>query len=109
MFKGLLALIVCGVDLHEESGICHIWVMKKYGVVDSWTKRSLRVDYFVESFGCTVNGELLIQRIFPFRIVSFDPESLKEEILEIPSLGNLTYIANFNDSLVLLDGVNVSS
>ena len=47
VFKGLLALIVCGVDLHEESGICHIWVMKKYGVVDSWTKRSLRVDYFV--------------------------------------------------------------
>ena len=64
---------------------------------------------FVESFGCTVNGEVLIQRIFPFWVVSFDPESLKEEILEIPSLGNLTYIANFNDSLVLLDGVNISS
>nr|POF25000.1 f-box protein [Quercus suber] len=64
VFKGSLALIVFGQDVAENSNICHIWVMKEYGVVESWTKRSVPmamgdVEHF---FCCTINGELLIEK-----------------------------------------------
>ena len=33
MFKGSLALIRFG------DALCHIWVMREYGVVESWTEQ----------------------------------------------------------------------
>jgi hypothetical protein len=44
VFKGSLALFVCGEDLDGDRDICHIWVMREYGVVESWTKISVPVD-----------------------------------------------------------------
>ncbi|XP_030924583.1 F-box protein At3g07870-like [Quercus lobata] len=37
VFKGLLALIV----FDGNSKICHIWMMKEYGVAESWIKKSV--------------------------------------------------------------------
>ena len=104
MFKGSLALIVFTEALVDKSKICHIWVMKEYGAVKSWTKKSVLMKDAARFFDCTVNGELLICKFRPFRRLSFNPESLNEEILRIPNAGSMIYTANFVESLVLLDG-----
>ncbi|KAK4581582.1 hypothetical protein RGQ29_024972 [Quercus rubra] len=109
VFKGSLALIVFGKTLPEGSDLCHLWVMKEYGVAESWTKKSLPIENVAQFFGCTVNGELLIEKFNHCNILSFEPESLNEEILRIPELGCMIYTTDFVESLVLLDGVNTSS
>ncbi|KAL4606998.1 hypothetical protein ACB092_09G143700 [Castanea dentata] len=109
VFKGSLALIVFGKTLPEGSDLCHLWVMKDYGVAESWTRKSLPIENVAQFFGCTVNGELLIEKFNHCNILSFEPESLSEEILRIPELGCMIYTADFVESLVLLDGVNISS
>jgi hypothetical protein len=78
VLKGSLALFVCGSD------ICYIWVMRDYGVVESWTKISVRINWVDKFFCCTDNGELLINRIGR-DFVSYDPESLNEKNLGIQS------------------------
>ena len=109
VFKGSLALIAFTEALADKSKICHIWVMKEYGAVKSWTKKSVLMKDAARFFDCTVNGELLICKFRPFQRLSFDPESLNEEILRIPNAGSMIYTANFVESLVLLDGINISS
>ena len=114
VFKGLLALIV-----FEQSGICYIWLMQEYGLVESWTKRHIPITGIDIFFGCTVNGEFLITKYSPYgrflscdpkRIILLDPESLNEKkILGIPGNADVTYTANLMENLVLLNEVNVSS
>ncbi|KAM3690879.1 hypothetical protein ACJW31_09G153000 [Castanea mollissima] len=107
VFKGPLALMVFGVA--ENSKICHIWVMKEYGVVESWTKRCVPMGELGHFYGCTINGELLIEKYGDHQTLAFDPESLNEEIHRIPRPEWMIYTANFVESLVLLDGLNISS
>ena len=111
VFKGSLALIVFGEDIDEGIDICVIWVMREYGVVESWTKISVPVCWVDRFFGCTNNDELLIETIGKF-LLSFDPVSLNNYPLGIPnsiSEGQVSWMnhtANFMESLVLLDGTN---
>ena len=42
VFKGALALIAFvkeDDDLYHSMEVCYIWVMREYGVVESWTKK----------------------------------------------------------------------
>ena len=42
VFKGALALIAFvkeDDDLYDSMEVCYIWVMREYGVVESWTKK----------------------------------------------------------------------
>uniref|UniRef100_A0A2N9F2Z7 F-box domain-containing protein n=1 Tax=Fagus sylvatica TaxID=28930 RepID=A0A2N9F2Z7_FAGSY len=106
VFKGLLALFSFGDDLDDITGVCNIWVMREYGVVESWTKKCVPMDLVQDFYGCTDNGELLIENETGF--VSFDPESLYENILAIEVPQWVGYTTNSIESLVLLDGQNVS-
>ena len=103
MFKGSLALIVFGEDLVEMSDRCYIWMMKEYGVVESWARKSVPMKQVAEFFSCTINGELLVERFTPYHSFLFDPDSLNEEILNIPMPECMIYTPNFVESLVLLD------
>ena len=134
VFKGNLAFISCGYpenddDLQSDSQ-CFIWVMRDYGVDESWNKLfSIRFENAdIIFYGCTEHGELLLKKvkeeskdgeikidesmIFSAEsmilsddtaIVSLDPETLHEK-----DLGILRYVTNivttFKESLVLLDG-----
>ncbi|KAK4580969.1 hypothetical protein RGQ29_024573 [Quercus rubra] len=100
VFKGLLALIV----FDRNSKICHIWMMKEYGVAESWIKKSVPMKEDLRFLGITFNGELLIQKFNPFRTLTFHPESLNEEILEIPFY-KCMYTDFWVESLLLLDGI----
>uniref|UniRef100_A0A2N9HXS5 F-box associated beta-propeller type 1 domain-containing protein n=1 Tax=Fagus sylvatica TaxID=28930 RepID=A0A2N9HXS5_FAGSY len=109
VFKGLLALFVFDKNLDGNMEICHIWVMREYGVVESWTKKSIPIDLVRGFFCCTDSGELLIDT-FDRGVISYDPESLHENNLgiqthnlKIQSPPWLTYTADLMESLVLLD------
>ncbi|XP_030961766.1 F-box/kelch-repeat protein At3g23880-like [Quercus lobata] len=128
VFKGKLAFITLGylhisgvinyeyrdfVSSHRNS--CFIWVMREYGVHESWSKlffvKFENVNY-VHFLGCTSHGELLVIKngVYPKSnaeqrrkvIVSLDLETLHEKDL---GFQNAPHIANsFMESLVLLDG-----
>jgi F-box interacting protein len=102
VFKGSLAFFVWGASL--ESGICYLWVMREYGVVESWTKISLPLDSVKNFFGWTDSGELLVD-IKDRGLVSYDPVSLNENNLGIQSLRWVSYTADLMENLVLLNQV----
>ncbi len=105
VFKGLLALFVFCKTLYGNMEICHIWVMREYGVVASWTKKSIPVHLVRGFFCCTDSGELLIDS-FDRGVISYDPESQNENNLGIQKSPSwLTYTADLMESLVLLDQV----
>uniref|UniRef100_A0A2N9IL79 F-box associated beta-propeller type 1 domain-containing protein n=1 Tax=Fagus sylvatica TaxID=28930 RepID=A0A2N9IL79_FAGSY len=107
LFKRCLAFVVFGYDADEHADercyARHIWVMKEYGVAESWTKIIVpREDELACFLGCTYDGELLIEKYSDSWIVSFDPESLNKKILRIPPPVGIIYTANFVESLALL-------
>ncbi len=61
VFKGFLALIVFS-NTPNNRGICQICVMKEYGVVESWTEKTVPMEGVTKLLGCTLNGELLIEK-----------------------------------------------
>nr|XP_023882182.1 F-box/kelch-repeat protein At3g23880-like isoform X2 [Quercus suber] len=131
VFKGKLAFIT--LDYRKTSGIndneygefmsSHprdsgfIWVMREYGVHESWSKlffvkfENVEHVYF---FGCTSRGELLVikngvytesnaeQRQGRKVIVSLDLETLHEKDLGFQN--DPLIASSFMESLVLLDG-----
>uniref|UniRef100_A0A7N2R6E2 F-box domain-containing protein n=2 Tax=Quercus lobata TaxID=97700 RepID=A0A7N2R6E2_QUELO len=102
VFKGSLALIVFGKARVRNSNKCHIWVMKEYGVVKSWTQKSLAVGWVDSFYGCTDDGELLIEKRNGL-LLSFDPESLKKNSLGFQFPTWVGFTSNFMESLVLLE------
>ena len=101
VIKGLPGLVV----FHHLSDVCLIWVMREYGVVESWTQRIVSVYLGERFYGCTDIGELLIGRI-DSRLVSLDPDSLNKKNLGIRRPRSLRYTTDFMENLVLVDGVN---
>ena len=99
VFKGSLALFVCC-----RSDICYIWVMREYGVVESWTKISVPLDSVKNFFGCTDSGEHLVD-IKDRGLVSYDPVSRNENNLGIQSPAWFSYTADLMENLVLLNQV----
>uniref|UniRef100_A0A2N9IZI4 F-box associated beta-propeller type 1 domain-containing protein n=1 Tax=Fagus sylvatica TaxID=28930 RepID=A0A2N9IZI4_FAGSY len=91
-----------GIDPVTSRFIGHIWMMREYGVVESWTKISLPKDFFGQFIGCTDSGELLILTSNK-GLVSYDPESLNENYLGIQNSFWFRYTADLKESLVLLD------
>ena len=116
LFKGKLAAIAIGSD-GKRGKQYSIWVMKEYGVVESWHK------LFVVPFQCpshyvaiTEYGSLLIR--YPiekhsskeedeYKSVIVDATTLHERDTNIQDLDS--YAATFMESLALLDGSNVVS
>ena len=108
VFKGSLAYIIISDYLATGGIMCHLWVMKEYGVAESWTRKCVPIDWFHHFHGCTDNGELLIENAMG--LISIDPENLLQNSFIMESnIRCVDYAANSIESLVLLDGVNVSS
>ena len=118
VFKGSLALFAYGDALDEwgyEPQVSFFWVMREYGVIESWTTLPVKVCYVERFCGCTNNGGLLIETLDDF-LKAFDPETLNKNDFGIPnseweapisSSRWLDCTVNFVESLVLLDGTNV--
>ncbi|KAL4607542.1 hypothetical protein ACB092_09G182700 [Castanea dentata] len=110
VLKGSLTLFVFGEALADKSNLCHLWVMKEYGVVESWTKNTIQRKEAAVVFDCIIDGTFKRERytFLPFWRLSLDPESLNKEIFRIPNAGCMINATNFAESLVLLDGINIS-
>ncbi|KAG8372570.1 hypothetical protein BUALT_Bualt12G0079800 [Buddleja alternifolia] len=87
--KGLLCLLV--TEICADNRICHVWMMKEYGVVESWTKQctvALRKDITTcievtpgGKIMCSIesnaegNGKMLYVERTPSKLVLYDPET----------------------------------
>ncbi|KAL4616413.1 hypothetical protein ACB092_07G197100 [Castanea dentata] len=101
LFKGSLALFVFSDSIW--GALCNIWVMEEYGVAESWTRKyTLPIIWNNHFYGCTDNGEVLIKDATG--LISFDPESRKQNILAIEDADWVGFTANSMESLILLDG-----
>ncbi|XP_030964119.1 F-box/kelch-repeat protein At3g06240-like [Quercus lobata] len=118
-FKEKLAFITC--EPIEQPGFpcqCTIWVMKKYGIVESWNKLFvIPFERKVQCLAFTEYGSLLVghiydpverqrqQEAFKFVLVDIEtPHEKKDPDIQCPSS-----VATFMESLILLDGPNVAS
>ncbi|XP_023915929.2 F-box/kelch-repeat protein At3g06240 [Quercus suber] len=105
---GLLALVPCNSNLYFSDYCYSVWVMKEYGVVESWTKLyDIKVGEKLESVvGFTKNGEVLVSKAG--KLLSFNPSSQRTLNVHIHSEYASFYLDTYMESLVLLnveDGV----
>jgi hypothetical protein len=115
VFGGLLYLS-CHDGWYGANQCCSIWVMKEYGVVDSWTKQCT-VDPnvgIVRVLGIPKNGHILVEAKvgFHWELSSYDPESQQVKNFGIhgwPFHFHAPFhfhVDNFVENLVMLDKSN---
>ncbi|XP_023898475.1 F-box protein At3g07870-like [Quercus suber] len=95
--------------------LCCVWVMREYGVRESWNKLCVVPIVTHTCFvGFTKYGSLLIQKktqeicSLEDKYVLMDPKTLYEKETSIQAIHPLV-IATYMENLVLLDGANVIS
>nr|XP_023885735.1 F-box/kelch-repeat protein At3g23880-like [Quercus suber] len=116
-FKGKLALIEYRSGAQPHSTLCSIWVMREYGMIDSWNKlRVLSIGNLLHFIGFTRYGLLLVQKAvstnseleWKDKYVLIDLETLHEKEISTQVNYHLD-VATYMESLALLDGRNVVS
>nr|XP_023876158.1 F-box/kelch-repeat protein At3g23880-like [Quercus suber]XP_023876165.1 F-box/kelch-repeat protein At3g23880-like [Quercus suber]XP_023876171.1 F-box/kelch-repeat protein At3g23880-like [Quercus suber] len=119
-YKEKLALIKFGHGAQPFSKLCSIWVMREYGVLDSWNKLFvLPIENSTDFIGFTKYGLLLVRN--RSRLVStnselerkdksvlIDPEALHEKEIS-NQIDYLLDVVTYMENLALLDGTNVVS
>ncbi|KAA8524834.1 hypothetical protein F0562_011257 [Nyssa sinensis] len=88
-----------------QSDYCWVWVMKQYGVVESWTKL-LTIDMregIRQVVGFRKNSEVLLSARVR-GLVSYDPKIQQTEYLGIHGSNRSFYADAYVESLVLLKG-----
>ena len=115
LFKGKLALSTWEYNYGNSDFRYCIWMMKEYGVVESWNKLfvigSFKQNIHWSAF--TKYGSLILcfvnHRVERkgFEFVLIDTETLHEK--KDPDIKYPSYVATFKESLLLLDGANVVS
>lgn len=100
----LLALCYDRANPNER---CIVWVMKEYGVAESWTKQFvINQQGLTKAVSLMGNGEVLLMKKSCKELVLFDPE--REEIKEVGPRGSsnmdihVNYVDTCIESLVLL-------
>ncbi|KAM7503030.1 hypothetical protein LguiB_001934 [Lonicera macranthoides] len=101
--------------IHDGDNFCCIWVMKEYGVANSWTKL-ITIDHEQHVIWRPVffreNGDILLVRhsgntIFDSgNLVSYDPKSKEIKNLGVHENAYLFYVDTYMESLVLIKGSN---
>ncbi|XP_075643504.1 putative F-box protein At3g10240 isoform X2 [Castanea sativa] len=107
---GLLSLLCHDARKDTVNKRCSIWVMREYGVVDSWTKL-FTVDLngeILRVLGMRKNGHILVHTNVPgdWELSSYDPESQQVKKLGICGRQNYFCVDNYMENLVLLDKPN---
>uniref|UniRef100_A0A2N9JA53 F-box associated beta-propeller type 3 domain-containing protein n=1 Tax=Fagus sylvatica TaxID=28930 RepID=A0A2N9JA53_FAGSY len=110
---GLLSLLCNHNNWFRTNKSCSIWVMKEYGVVDSWTKL-FTVDLNGEIrrvLGLRKSGHMLVEvnvanQRHDWEVSSYDPESQQVENFRICGRAYDFHVDNYMESLVMLDKPN---
>ncbi|KAH0778378.1 hypothetical protein KY290_004805 [Solanum tuberosum] len=104
------SLAVVKYEREIDGASCEVWVMKQYGVLESWSRLYCinLVAGMEKIVGFRNNGEVL----FSTRsndLVSYDPNSGRNRGLRIQGSSRSFYVQNYMESLILLKGNNVVS
>ncbi|KAF5934157.1 hypothetical protein HYC85_030328 [Camellia sinensis] len=108
VFGGLLSLLC-----YEDSAAyksCSIWIMKKYGVVDSLYKQ-FTIDLsrgITQVLGIRNNGHILLETKAPsdWVLSSYDPSSQQTKNLGIYATSNHFVVDTYEENLILLNKPN---
>lgn len=82
---------------------CTVWVLKEYGVVESWSKQ-YEIDLdgrLVLMLGLRKNGEMLL--VLGKELVSYDPESEGIKKLGLSACKDSFWLGDYMETLVLLE------
>ncbi|KAK4723812.1 hypothetical protein R3W88_026591 [Solanum pinnatisectum] len=106
LFEESHAVVKYGMGMYGV--FCEVWVMKQYGVLESWSRlyRINLVGGLKKVVGFRNNGEVLIS-IRENVLVSYDPNSGRNTGLGIQGYTWSFYVQNYMESLILLKGNNV--
>lgn len=111
VLQGLLALIVCYSQEFETIGCCDIWVMKEYGVTESWIKQySLVPDILSCKCLGIMNGRDLILHTHDRKgVIFFDVDGQQQEYKPLEFAHHIDKLTPFLESLVLFhEGVRLN-
>nr|XP_017224922.1 PREDICTED: F-box/kelch-repeat protein At3g23880-like [Daucus carota subsp. sativus] len=98
---------VLPVGSGEESTRCYLWIMKDYGVAESWTKL-YEIDCQVKIRRCissTGDDQLILEDIHE-NILLYNTETRSFDHLNIPQKPFLVKIVPYMESLILIDQEN---
>ncbi|KAI8551283.1 hypothetical protein RHMOL_Rhmol06G0173400 [Rhododendron molle] len=99
-------LSVLVYDKRAYSKQCTVWVMKEYGVAESWSKQ-YEIDLdgrLVLVLGLRKNGEMLL--VMGKELVSYNPESEGIKKLGVSGCKDSFWFGDYTESLVLLGGAD---
>jgi len=111
VFSGSLALLC----YDKKKFFCSIWVMKEYGVVDSWVKQfTIDIARGIEKnvLGFRKNGHIILEimkEVNYWELFSYDPVSQQATKLEIQKNMHTFCVDTYRENLVLLNQANVVS
>ena len=107
---GSLSLLCHDTHKNTVNKFCSIWVMKEYGVVDSWTKLfAVNLNGgLLRVLGLQKNGNILVEAKLPhyLGIASYVPKSEQIKNLGIGGRPYYFCVDNYMENLVLLDKPN---
>ncbi|KAH7833864.1 hypothetical protein Vadar_010549 [Vaccinium darrowii] len=107
VFRGLLSLL-CNGYLAFGDKFCSIWIMKEYGVVDSWYKY-VKVDLtggIVSVIGIQNNGHILLEKANfqqPWELSLYDPQNKEVKKLGINASMYRFHVDIDVENLILLN------
>ncbi|KAH7835981.1 hypothetical protein Vadar_031670 [Vaccinium darrowii] len=108
VFKGLLSLL-CHAFSDQAHNFCTIWIMKEYGVVDSWYKY-VKVDLtggLMRVIGLRNNGHILLEGGKPGpwdrELSSYDPWNKEIKKLGINGVTGHFHVDTYEENLILLN------
>lgn len=110
VFKGLLSVLWYDLSDHANK-FCSIWMMKEYGIADSWYKY-VKVDlsggikWFV---GVRKNGHILLEGDGSphWELSSYDPCNKEMKKLGIHGILGRFHVDNYEENLILLNQTDV--
>ncbi|XP_030967325.1 F-box/kelch-repeat protein At3g23880-like [Quercus lobata] len=110
VIAGSLTLLCHDPAMHTFNKHCSIWMMKEYGIVDSWTKLCT-VDLnreIIRVLGLRKNGHIFVVAKLPcdWELSSYDLESQQVKKLGICGNPYFFHIDDYMENLVLLDKPN---
>ena len=108
---GSVSLICDDTHKNTVNKCCSIWVMKEYGVVDSWTKQftiNLNGGKIIRVLGLQGNGNILVEAELTrgWGLSSYDPKSQQVKNLGICGRPYYFHVDNYVENLVLLNKPN---
>ncbi|CAK7327604.1 unnamed protein product [Dovyalis caffra] len=103
------SIALCQTSFNSE--LIHVWVMKEYGVVESWIMISLIITPQVEDIprALTFRKEGLLLELNHGWIFSWDPSRQLLGDLALWGEPMKTFVGSYVESLVLLDRANATS